>query len=64
MSRSSPLKLKRKRIEIADSESEEGDSGVEEDFGWVEEDPLVLQQELNGYTVHDEEKEMEEAPVD
>ena len=35
--------LKRKREEIADSESEEEEIGSDEEFGWIGDDPLAVE---------------------
>ncbi|MCJ1331389.1 hypothetical protein MMC10_008079 [Thelotrema lepadinum] len=47
MPRTSPPKLKRKRTEIADSESEEGATPSEDSFDWVEDDALTLEDPLD-----------------
>ena len=44
---SSPPKLKRKRTEVADSESEDGGSLNEDNFDWVEDDALALNDPLD-----------------
>ena len=48
---SSPPKLKRKRTEVADSESEDGASLDGDNFDWVEDDALALDDALDDEAV-------------
>ena len=43
--------LKRKREEIADSESEEEEIGSDEEFGWIGDDPLAVEVLDNDATI-------------